>query len=137
MEAHPNRNLPVEAFDKESLVNRNPHPDFDLVQGQRPEHERETSFLYTKSPNPGWMVGDGASDGPWRDREFVSIDPAERGRPEVLNYKLMISTTVPRPVALVSTITADGKTNNLAPFSYYQCVIADVRKEVEIGLYCG
>ena len=39
----------------------------------------------------------------------------------------MISTTVPRPIALVSTITADGKTKNLAPFSYFQNVANDVR----------
>lgn len=45
----------------------------------------------------------------------------------VQNYKLMISSTVPRPIALVSTISADGKSSNLAPFSYFQNVCDDVR----------
>jgi flavin reductase (DIM6/NTAB) family NADH-FMN oxidoreductase RutF len=39
------------------------------------------------------------------------IDPQER-------YKLLISAVVPRPIALVSTIGADGKPN-LAPFSFF------------------
>lgn len=37
----------------------------------------------------------------------------------------MISSTVPRPIALVSTISADGKSTNLAPFSYFQNVCDD------------
>lgn len=118
--------LPVEAFDKEALVNRNPHPDFNLVESQRPDYATLSPFTTTKCPKPSWQPGDGANDGGWRDKHVVSIDPSEPGRPEVLNYKLMISATVPRPIALVSTITADGQTRNLAPFSYFQCVIADV-----------
>jgi flavin reductase (DIM6/NTAB) family NADH-FMN oxidoreductase RutF len=43
----------------------------------------------------------------------------------VQNYKLMISTTVPRPIALVSTVSVDGQSTNLAPFSYFQNVCAD------------
>lgn len=120
--------LPVEAFDKEALVNRNPHPDFNLVQSQRPDFEAATpDFVRTKCPNPDWRPGDGANDDSWRTKEVVSIDPFEEGRPETLNYKLMISATVPRPIALVSTVTAGTpSTRNLAPFSYFQCVIADV-----------
>lgn len=37
----------------------------------------------------------------------------------------MISSTVPRPIALVSTITKDGRTQNLAPFSYFNTVSVD------------
>ena len=39
-------------------------------------------------------------------------------------YAWMISTILPRPVAWVSTISADGKTN-LAPFSFFQGVTAN------------
>ncbi len=39
-------------------------------------------------------------------------------------YRLCISFINPRPIALVSTISADGKTN-LAPFSFYQMVCAN------------
>ncbi len=39
-------------------------------------------------------------------------------------YQWMISTILPRPIAWVSTISADGKTN-LAPFSFFQGVCAN------------
>lgn len=44
----------------------------------------------------------------------------------VQNYKVMISSTVPRPIALVSTASKDGTQTNLAPFSYFQNVSSDV-----------
>ena len=44
------------------------------------------------------------------------IDPSELGVKE--NYKLMIGTILPRPIALVSTISLDGLPN-LAPFSFF------------------
>jgi flavin reductase (DIM6/NTAB) family NADH-FMN oxidoreductase RutF len=37
----------------------------------------------------------------------------------------MISSTVPRPIALVSTISTDGRIENLAPFSYFNNVCND------------
>lgn len=39
-------------------------------------------------------------------------------------YAWMISTILPRPIAWVSTVSADGKTN-LAPFSFFQGVTAN------------
>src|SRR5471030_615020 len=39
-------------------------------------------------------------------------------------YALMIAAITPRPIAWVSTISADGKTN-LAPFSFFQGVCAN------------
>src|SRR5215211_3976230 len=39
-------------------------------------------------------------------------------------YGWMISTIMPRPIAWVSTISADGKTN-LAPFSFFQGVTSN------------
>jgi len=39
-------------------------------------------------------------------------------------YQWMISTILPRPIAWVSTISSDGKTN-LAPFSFFQGVTAN------------
>lgn len=126
MPSTPEKDEPVEAFDKEELVKRNPHPDFGLVESQRPEYQHGDSWIFTKSPNPTWSLGDGADGAAWKGRGHVHIDPHEEGRPEVLNYKLMISATVPRPVALVSTVSNNGARRNLAPFSYFQCVIADV-----------
>jgi flavin reductase (DIM6/NTAB) family NADH-FMN oxidoreductase RutF len=55
----------------------------------------------------------------------VAIDPYEHGRPAHLNYKLLISAVVPRPIGFVSTLSADGTRPNLAPFSYFNMVCHD------------
>lgn len=49
--------------------------------------------------------------------DFASLRPREA-------YAWMISTILPRPVAWVSTMSADGKTN-LAPFSFFQGITAN------------
>ena len=49
--------------------------------------------------------------------DFTTTPPLEA-------YLWMISTILPRPIAWVSTISADGKTN-LAPFSFFQGVCAN------------
>lgn len=43
----------------------------------------------------------------------------------VNNYKLLISGIAPRPIGFLSTVSGDGKTKNLAPFSYFQVVDHD------------
>ena len=50
---------------------------------------------------------------------MLSIDPA--GQPSRQIYKLMTGIIVPRPVALVSTVDADG-IPNVAPFSFFSGV---------------
>lgn len=47
---------------------------------------------------------------------MLSIDPAEHQQRQI--YKLMTGIIVPRPIALVSTVDADGNAN-LAPFSFF------------------
>ncbi len=44
------------------------------------------------------------------------LDPEKLGARD--SYKFLIGSVVPRPIAWVSTVGADG-TNNLAPFSFY------------------
>src|SRR5258708_23423405 len=39
-------------------------------------------------------------------------------------YKLMIGTVVPRPIALVTTVSPEGQIN-AAPFSFFNCLSAD------------
>lgn len=51
--------------------------------------------------------------------KFVSIVPDELERADA--YRLMISVIVPRPIAWVSTVGADG-TPNLAPYSFFSGV---------------
>ncbi len=49
--------------------------------------------------------------------DFTALSPRDA-------YAWMISTITPRPIAWVSTISADGRTN-LAPFSFFQGVCAN------------
>lgn len=53
---------------------------------------------------------------------IVIIDPATTEPRHV--YKLMVGAIVPRPIAFVSTISADGVLN-LAPFSYFTAIGAN------------
>jgi flavin reductase (DIM6/NTAB) family NADH-FMN oxidoreductase RutF len=53
---------------------------------------------------------------------FVTIDPAQNR--QVDNYKLIIGSVVPRPIAFVSTQSPDGILN-LAPFSFFNGVCSN------------
>ncbi|KAI1866728.1 uncharacterized protein JN550_007581 [Neoarthrinium moseri] len=123
--------LPVEAPDKEALVKRNPYDNFAAVEAERKPYNLDDEWKLTKAPNPDWNFGDGANNDKWKNHKFLSIDPYEDGRDLVLNYKLMISATIPRPIALASSVTEDGKTRNIAPFSYFQCVTTDANDTVK------
>lgn len=74
----------------------------------------------TKTANPHWDFGDGASK-ERQHKQHIEIDPFAEGRPWFHNYTLLVSGIVPRPIGFVSTIGGDG-TKNLAPFSYFQVV---------------
>jgi flavin reductase (DIM6/NTAB) family NADH-FMN oxidoreductase RutF len=52
----------------------------------------------------------------------MKIDPGELSRHAA--YSLFISTLVPRPIAFVSTLSADSRPN-LAPFSFFMGVTSD------------
>ncbi len=49
--------------------------------------------------------------------DFGDLSPRER-------YKLLIGTVVPRPIALITTISPDGVVN-AAPYSFFNCLSAD------------
>ncbi|KAK7413817.1 hypothetical protein QQX98_007311 [Neonectria punicea] len=108
-------------------MKRNPHPDFKAVEASRPDWDAAAHFRYTKTAEPGWTHGSGANglDAAAASKAHVAIDPHEPGRLAGFNYKLMISSIVPRPIAFVSTRAADGSTTNLAPFSYFNMVNHD------------
>lgn len=111
---------------KESEIKRNPHPDFKSVESSRPAWDRDATFHYTQTADPNWKAGGGANDLPAGGTDaaaaakHITIDPYGEGRAAVNNYKLLISAVVPRPIAFVSTVSADGGSTNLAPFSYFQ-----------------
>ncbi|KAF2400572.1 hypothetical protein EJ06DRAFT_537559 [Trichodelitschia bisporula] len=117
-------NAPEEAFDKEALVQRNPHVDFPAVEAARPAYDHSLEWKVTKTPNPTWQPGDGASSREWEAHKRLAIDPHAPDRTMNQNYKLIISSVVPRPIALVSTMSATG-IGNVAPFSYFQPVSTD------------
>ncbi|KAK5989885.1 hypothetical protein PT974_08147 [Cladobotryum mycophilum] len=110
----------------------NPHPDFKTVESSRPPFDASQPVTFTKTPNPDWKFGDGTNqldankDAP-SPKKHISIDPYAEGRPSLFNYKLLISATVPRPVAFISSRSPDGKTLNLAPFSYFNMINHDPR----------
>ncbi|ONG52320.1 flavin reductase [Pseudoroseomonas deserti] len=49
--------------------------------------------------------------------DFAQLTPRER-------YKILIGTVVPRPIALVTTASPEGRAN-AAPFSFFNCLSAD------------
>lgn len=110
----------------EKSIQRNPHPDFKKVEASRPPFNPSTTFTYTQTPDPNWQFGTGAnSNHPPSDtttKKHIPIDPYAANRPAGFNYKLLISAIVPRPIAFLSTRSADGSTTNLAPFSYFQMI---------------
>ncbi|KAM5365340.1 hypothetical protein ACJZ2D_011056 [Fusarium nematophilum] len=109
-------------------IKRNPHPDFKGVEASRPDWDEASKIRYTKTVNPDWSFGDGANrihDAAAAAKSHVAIDPHEPGRSPGFNYKLLISAIVPRPIAFVSTLSPDGKSTNLAPFSYFNMVNHD------------
>ena len=106
-------------------LKRNPHPDFKSVEASRPDFDTDSTFRYTKTVSPSWKFGDGANGRDASTAGHVAIDPHAEGRPAGFNYKLLISSVVPRPIAFVSTRSADGSSVNLAPFSYFNLVNHD------------
>ena len=111
--------------DAEKEIKRNPHGDFKAVEASRPPFDTSSSFHYTQTPKPNWQPGSGPNEPSSLQKAHRSINPYEEGRPVVHNYKLLISAIVPRPIGFVSTISADGKSTNLAPFSYFNLVNHD------------
>jgi flavin reductase (DIM6/NTAB) family NADH-FMN oxidoreductase RutF len=102
------------------------HPDFKKVEASRPDWTDNPDFKFTKTKQTSWKPGDGANDnGASLNKKHIEIDPYEPGRPATFNYKLLISAIVPRPIGFLGTISPDGTTKNLAPFSYFSVVNHD------------
>lgn len=111
--------------DAEQSVQRNPHPDFKKVEASRPSFDQSNQFHFVKTPKPDWNPGEGANNSASLSKKHREIDPYAEGRPAVHNYKLLISGIAPRPVGFVSTISEDGQSSNLAPFSYFNLISHD------------
>lgn len=98
--------------------------EFKKREASRPPFESSKSITMTKAPSPGWKYGEGPNDKSKSNLKHIEIDPNGKDRAMISNYKLLIS-GVPRPISFVSTISADGQSRNLAPFSYFQVIDHD------------
>lgn len=98
--------------------------DFEKKQAGRPDFDHSnTPIETTKHPHPTWQYGDGVPGA--SHAKHVEVDPFAPGREMVNNYRLLISGIAPRPIGFISTISEDGKTKNLSPFSYFQVIDHD------------
>jgi len=113
-------------LDAEKHIKRNPHGNFKDVEGSRPDWAAQEKWAFTKTKAPDWKLGQGANDnGESLKHEHVDIDPYQDGRPAPFNYKLLISAIIPRPIGFLGTQSKDGKSTNLAPYSYTQLINHD------------
>jgi flavin reductase (DIM6/NTAB) family NADH-FMN oxidoreductase RutF len=101
------------------------HPPFAYVEASRPPWHENVGPTFTRTRKPDWKPGAGANDRSFDDKQHVEIDPYAPGRSSGLNYKLLISAIVPRPIGFMSTISKDGTITNLSPFSFFQMVSFD------------
>lgn len=96
------------------------------MEASRPDWRAQEKWAFTKTKKPDWKPGEGGNDGGESlKHEHVDIDPYQDGRPATFNYKLLISAIIPRPIGFVSTMSKDGSSTNLAPFSYTQVINHD------------
>ncbi|GJP95929.1 hypothetical protein AnigIFM63604_007434 [Aspergillus niger] len=102
------------------------HQNFHEAESQRPNFDHNFPISITKSPYPTWTYGQGVPDNNnSASKTHHEIDPYAEDRPMVNNYRLLVSGIAPRPIGFISTVSGDGKTENLAPFSYFQVVDHD------------
>lgn len=101
--------------------------NFEETVAKRPDFDHSnTPIEVTKSPTPDWEYGQGAPRNfPEDGQTHKEIDPYAPDRPMVNNYRLLISGIAPRPIGFISTLSGDGKTKNLSPFSYFQVIDHD------------
>ncbi|KZT04584.1 flavo protein oxygenase [Laetiporus sulphureus 93-53] len=96
-----------------------------------PKFNSAPSFKLTQSPNPGWKWGEGLSPESsemakqWKEDEklgWKSYTLKETHGKDV--YFLLTSSIIPRPIAFISSLSADG-VPNLAPMSYFSLLAHD------------
>ncbi|KAH8090660.1 hypothetical protein HD553DRAFT_354235 [Filobasidium floriforme] len=104
------------------------HAPFAEVQASRPDYDAKDVFSMTKSPNPDWKPGQKQdaileNEGFTADSPFREVEPG-KDLDNAAMYKMMTWGITPRPVAFVSTMDKQGRTN-LAPISWFNHVAAD------------
>jgi flavin reductase (DIM6/NTAB) family NADH-FMN oxidoreductase RutF len=115
----------------DAQVRRGGRDDFKAVEASRPPWDDSAPFHYTQTPAPSWTFGSGANythaqaSASAATATHVAIDPNDGARTRYENYKLLVSAVTPRPIAFVSTRSRDGRSENLAPMSFFQLVNVD------------
>ncbi|EED21276.1 conserved hypothetical protein [Talaromyces stipitatus ATCC 10500] len=89
----------------------------------RPPFDPSNPIKIIQPPTPTWTLGDGATQNNNERKNHISINPHSPTRPPSKNYQFLISSIIPRPIALISTKSNDML--NLAPFSYFQVINHD------------
>ena len=113
-------------MDANKAEKHSPHPDFKKTEESREPWDHSLTCNFKQTVKPDWKYGEGANDGGASlEANHIEIDPYEEGRPVGANYKLLTSAVIPRPIAFLSTRSADGLSTNLAPFSYFQMINHD------------
>jgi hypothetical protein len=113
----------------------------------RPTFNKDAAFALTQPPSPDWKYGEGlpTSQKAWREqgdeprstwdlttmtsksvlsRAFVLTANGILNAREI--YPLLTSAIIPRPIALVSSLSPDGK-QNLAPFRCVACKVGLIK----------
>ncbi|KAF8897036.1 hypothetical protein CPB84DRAFT_1681703 [Gymnopilus junonius] len=88
----------------------------------RPPFSFQSTFQFVDPPARNWRIGDGLPDVSKQWTEEVIKSPRKSWDltdPEKIreSYRILTSAIVPRPIALVSTLSEDGQPN-LAPFRF-------------------
>lgn len=88
-----------------------------------PPFNPRSTFKFTEPPYPAWNLGHGlpANFAIQEGRESARKTWDMGTTPSRDAYRLLTSAIVPRPIALVSTVSTEGHPN-LAPFSYFSMV---------------
>lgn len=85
-----------------------------------------SNFTLQDLPNGGpFKVGSGSAKDDWKKHKKISIDPTSPDRDPRDDYRTLVSAIVPRPIALILTLSKDGTLSNLAPFSYFSLSNSD------------
>jgi flavin reductase (DIM6/NTAB) family NADH-FMN oxidoreductase RutF len=123
--------MTTDSKETEAKVRRSQRGDFKVVEASRPAWDNSAGFHFTQTPEPDWTFGSGANythalaSSSASEAKHVAVDPNSSGRSRYENYKLLVSAVSPRPIAFVSTRSRDGKSENLAPMSFFQLVNVD------------
>lgn len=90
--------------------------------------QRSKRAKYVQTPHPDWQPGQPQPQ-PFSSDAMITVDPDTVDKASM--YAFVISAVVPRPIAFISSMSAEGHCN-LAPYSYFN-VVAHNPPTVVIG----